>query len=435
MPPNADLPARRSALVAWALYDWANNGFATVILTFVFAAYFTRRVAPDEATGTAWWGNAIGAAGLAVALSGPVLGAIADRGGRRKPWIGAFTGLCVVATAALWWVRPGPESAPLALAGVATATLGAELGFLFYNAMLPALASPEQVGRWSGWGWGLGYAGGLVCLALALWVFVEGGSERFGLDAGTAEPVRATFLLAAAWYGIFALPLLVWTPEAGSVGRPPGRAVRAGLAQLRATFREARLYAGILRFLVARMLYADGLATVFAFGGVYAAGTFGMSEAEVLRFGIALNATAGLGAAGFGWVDDRIGPRRTLLLSLGGLLGSGVVVLSAPGEALFWAGGLALGVFVGPVQAASRSWLAHAAPPALRNQMFGLYAFSGKATAFLGPLLVGWVTWLSGSQRIGMGTVLVFFAAGLLLLGGVPDVRAAAPARDPERDA
>jgi len=168
------------------------------------------------------------------------------------------------------------------------------------------------------------------------------------------------------------------------------------------------------------MLYSDGLATVFAFGGVYAAGTFPMSEQEVLLFGIALSATAGLGAAGFAWVDDWIGGKRTILLSLAGLIISATLILLVEASALFWACGLLLGVFVGPVQAASRSLLARLAPESLQNQMFGLYALSGKATAFLGPLLVGWVTYWAGSQRVGMGTILGFFVVGFVLMLRVP---------------
>jgi len=421
-PPSPDEGAPRRSLLAWALYDWANAGYSTVVHTFVFAAYFTRRVAESETRGTELWGYSVAAAGLVVALGGPVLGAVADQGRRRKPWLGAFTALCVAAVAGLFAVGPHAEDVPLALVLVALAAMGSDFASLFYNAMLPALAPPERVGRWSGFGWGLGYVGGVCALGAALVLFLADGAW-VALEDGRGLGVRASCLLAAAWYGAFALPLFLLTPDERGPARPPRDRIRAGLRQLGDTLRRASRYAGVLRFLVARMLYVDGLGTLFAFGGVYAAGTFDMGEAEVLRFGIGLSVAAGLGAWLFAGLDDRLGGKRTVALSLAGLLAAGSAAIAAQGRAGFWAAALGLGLFVGPVQAASRSYLARVAPPALRNELFGLYALSGKATAFAGPFLVASVTAVAGSQRAGMAVILVFFAAGLALLAAVPDDR------------
>jgi UMF1 family MFS transporter len=237
--------------------------------------------------------------------------------------------------------------------------------------------------------------------------------------------VRAAFPLVAIWFLVFALPLLLFTPDAPATGKGMWQAARDGLKQLRESMRQVRRYAHLVRFLIAYMVYIDGLGTLFAFGSVYAAGTFDMTEAQVLLFGIALNVTAGLGTAGFAWIDDWIGSKRTILLSLVGLIAFGTLILLVGSRTAFWALGLALGVFVGPVQAASRSYLARAAPEDVRNQMFGLYALSGKATAFFGPLLVGWVTYWAESQCIGMATIVVLFVLGLLLMLGVPPAAAA----------
>jgi UMF1 family MFS transporter len=413
------MSASRLGLWSWALYDWANSGFSTVIQTFVFAAYFTRQVAADEAVGTAQWGNMVSAAALVVALGGPVLGAATDQDGRRKRWIVSLTLVCVIATALLWSVRPvhGDVARALVLVGVGTAAT--ELASMLYNAMLPELAPAERMGRWSGWGWGLGYAGGLVCLVGAL-VLLGPVGRRWGLDAVSAGPVRASFVLVAVWYLVFALPMFLFTPDPPRLDRPPEGALRAGLGQLARSLHDVRRHALILRFLVARMLYTDGLATLFAFGGVFAAGTFGMTERQVLEFGIALNVTAGAGAAAFASMDDWLGPKPTIVSALVGLIVAGSCMLLVHSLPLFWVFGLLLGVFVGPAQAASRTLMAQLAPAALRNQMFGLYAFSGKATAFVGPLLVGWVTWWTSSQRAGMGTIILLLAAGLALLAWVP---------------
>jgi len=417
--PGSPAPGA-GGLLAWAFYDWANSAFATLIQTFVFAAYFTRQIAPDATTGTALWGNATAAAGLLVAFAGPALGAMADQSGRRKPWIGLFTVLAAAATAALWFVEPGGADLVLALALVGLGIVGAEFAVIFYNAMLPDLVPAARIGRWSGWGWALGYAGGLACLALALFGFVD-DSAWFPLERDQAEHVRATFVLTGAWFLIFAVPLLLFTPDAPASGKRLGLAARDGLRQLADSLRHIRRYATIVRFLIARMLFVDGLATVFAFGGVYAAGTFDMSEREVLLFGISLNVSAGLGALGFAWADDRLGSRATILAALAGLIASGAAILLVDSRDAFWAFGVLLGVFVGPAQAASRSYLARMAPPGLRTEMFGLFAFSGKATAFVGPLAVGWATWLSGSQRVGMATILIFFVAGAALMLTVPE--------------
>ncbi|ADE15062.1 major facilitator superfamily MFS_1 [Nitrosococcus halophilus Nc 4] len=416
-------PVSKAGLVSWALYDWANSAFAAVITTFVFAAYFTRQVAENETLGSAQWGYMLSIAGLAIAIGGPILGAVADQGGRRKPWIILFTLLCVTATALLWLVKPAPGYAWLALLLVGLGTLGSEFAFIFYNAMLPGLAGPKYVGRWSGWGWSIGYAGGVVCLIIALLAFIQGGNHWFGLDPASAEPVRATFPLVSVWYLVFAIPLFLITPDTRGTGKSLWRAVRDGMRQLYDSIRHVRRYSHIVRFLIARMFYIDGLATLFAFGGVYAAGTFDMNEQEILLFGITLNITAGLGAAAFAWVDDWIGSKQTILLSLTGLILLATVVLVVETSTLFWSFGLLLGIFVGPAQAASRSYLARAAPESLRNEMFGLFALSGKVTSFLGPLLVGWGTYLSGSQRIGMSTIVIFFLIGFILMLTVPSAK------------
>lgn len=419
-------PASRRALIGWALYDWAASSYATVVETFVFAAYFARSVARDETVGTAQWGNTIGVAGLVVAVLGPMLGAITDRGGRRKPWIAVCTAVSVVATGCLWLVRPDPGWAAFGLVMVAIATIGAELAFVPYNAMLPDLAPAHKLGRWSGWAWGLGYGGGVVCLLAALWL-VEGGAVTLGFDAAHAGPVRSTFLLTAVWFAVFSLPLFLWTPDLAAPSAPMLAAVREGMGQLGASLGHLRRHPVVLRFLVARMIYIDGLATVFALGGVYAAGTFDMSETQVLVFGIALNATSGIGAAGFAFLDDRLGPRAVIVASLVGLVVCLLAALLAPTAPGFWAAGMALGLFVGPVQASSRSLLARLAPAELRAEFFGLYALSGKATAFLGPILVGWLTWWAGNQRVGFAAVLAFFAVGLVLMRRVPADVAAPP--------
>ncbi|MBL6957544.1 MAG: MFS transporter [Rhodospirillales bacterium] len=414
-------PSNKRGLLAWCLYDWANSAFPTVITTFVFAAYFTKAVAADAVAGTELWGYAMSLSALCVALLSPVFGAVADHAGRRKPWIAFFTLICIGASMMLFGTRPQPSDILWALLWVAIANFGFETAMVFYNAMLPDIVVHSRLGRLSGWGWGLGYLGGLACLVVALVFFVQPETPLFGLDKETAQHVRATGPLVAAWMALFALPLFLWTPDTPRRDLSLAQATRRGLATLADTLRNIRQYRDIVRFLIARMIYTDGLNTLFAFGGIYAAGTFGMSFEDLIIFGIGMNVTAGLGAALFAWVDDRIGPKRTIIISVAALIVLGAIILVIQSVTLFWVVGLSLGIFVGPAQAASRSMMAHMAPPDLRTEMFGLYALSGKATAFLGPALLGFVAATFDSQRAGMATIVVFFAVGLGLLLTVPE--------------
>lgn len=412
-------PVSRRGLAAWALYDWANSPFTTLIITFVFPAYFARAIAGDETQGQALWGYAIAASGFFIAGFSPILGAIADAGGRRKPWLFAFTVLCITPSALLWFAEPDRASILPSLVLVGLANIGFEFGVAFNNAMLPDLVPEERIGRWSGWAWALGYAGGLAALIVGLVVFIERAWPWLPLDRAQAEHVRIVGPLVALWFAVFTWPLFLWTPDRPTSGLSLRASVRRGLGALRATLRGLSAQRNLVRFLAAHMLYADALVGIFTFGGIYAAGTFGMTLAQVTLFGIVLNVTAGLGAFGFAWVDDWIGSRRTILLALGGLIVTAIAAVLAPDRAWFWIAGSMLGLFVGPAQAASRSLMARLAPTGRETEIFGLYALSGKATAFLGPALVGGVTAITASQRLGVASLLILLTVGGALLIGV----------------
>lgn len=423
-------------MISWAFDDWASNAFNTVIQTFVFAAYFTQQVAADPGPASARWGYVIGTAGLVVALTGPLSGSIIDQRGPRNPLMGLFTPGCLTCIALLWLDEPTLQHVWLALLLVWLASVSFDYASILYNSMLPALVPWERLGRWSGWGWTMGYTGELFCLGAALGLFVLGDTLRLDLDAEAAEDVRATVVFAALWFLVFSLPFFLATPDAAKTGKAWRQSAIDGWNSLALTIKNVRDYADLVRFLIARIFSTDGLATLFAFGGVYAAGVFDMSAEEVLVFGIALNVAAGIGAFGFSWIDDWIddwiGSRLTILIAMVNLILWGSHILLVEQEVWFWVFGMLLGVFVGTVQAASRSYLARAAPARLRVQMFGLYALSGKATAFMGPLPLGWVTTFADSQRIGMSVIIAYFTAGFLLLLPVPDAeeRRTASVRD-----
>ena len=290
---------------------------------------------------------------LAVAVLSPIFGAIADIGGRRKPWLVVFTLLTILGSALLWFAQPHHSFITYTLIVVVLANISFEIASVFYNAMLPELVDEDHMGRLSGWGWGLGYIGGLACLIVALFAFVQAPTPLFGLDKESAEQVRIVGPLVALWLLVFSIPIVLFTPDKKSTGVPMGEAVRRGLKMLHGTFTNLWAHRQTALFLLARMIYTDGLNTLFAFGGIFAAGAFGMPMAEVIKFGILLNVTAGIGALGFAWVDDWIGAKPTILIALAGLVVTGAIAISVEDVTWFWIAGAFLGIFVGPAQAAS----------------------------------------------------------------------------------
>jgi UMF1 family MFS transporter len=388
------------------------------VVTFIYSTYFTQAIASDEVTGTALWSRGVALTALVVALLSPFLGAAADRGGTRKRYLAVATLTCVLASIALTFVRPGMEYAVLlALGTFVVGNIAFEMSMVFYNSFLPIIASPERIGRVSGYGWGVGYVGGLLCMVLALIGFIRPETPWFGLTTAEGFNVRATNLLVAAWYAAFSLPLFLFVKEQ----RLPAAAVgaRQAIREVANTLRSIRRYREIVKFLLARLVYNDGLVTVFAFGGIYAAGTFDMPLSEVVLFGIALNVTAGLGALGFGFVDDRLGGKRTVLITLVALSIATALAVWAPTKTWLWVAGLLIGIFVGPNQSASRSLMGRFVPPRHQTEFFGFFAFSGKVTSFAGPALLGVVAAAAGSQRAGVATVLGFLVVGGIVLATV----------------
>lgn len=431
---GADLAPRgaKKSIMAWCLYDWANSAFATVIVTFVFSVFFTRGMVGDETLGAAWWGYAIGVSGIFIAVLGPFFGAVADHSGARKSWVFWLSLLCIVPSALLWFAAP--EAYPLGQTGnillvlflIVVANIGYELSGVFYNAMLTHIAPRHLLGRVSGWGWGIGYLGGLGALAIALFGLVGVGEMEpwFGVSGMDSANVRATGPLTAIWFFVFMIPMLVWTHD---IERAPMRtrdAMKLGIQQLWRTLREVKHHKNLLQFLVASAVYRDGLNTLFTVGGIYAAGVYGMDFVEILFFAIGLNVTAGAGAFLFAHIDDRIGSKRTVLISLTGLVITGAAVLFTQDKHVFTYLALALGLFMGPVQAASRTMAGRLAPRGMITQTYGLYAFTGKSVSFIGPLAFAAATHYFGDQQAGMFTIVLFWILGLALLSLVEEERA-----------
>src|SRR6476646_3045679 len=437
----------RSAVISWIFFDWAAQPYFTLITTFVFAPYFASFVAPDPAQGQALWGFATAAAGLMIALLSPVLGAIADASGRRKPWIAGFGALLVIGASLMWLGKPGdPSVIPRLLLAYAIASVGVEFATVFNNAMMPTLVPPDRIGRLSGTGWATGYVGGILSLVLVLGFLAAnpetgrtlfGFMPLFGLDPVTHAGDRITGPLTGIWFILFVLPMFLLTPDYPAK-LPVREAMREGLSELKQTLGELPKQKSLAIFLLANMIYTDGLVSLFAFGGIYAAGTFGWHTIQIGTFGIMLAIAGALGAWLGGKLDDGLGPKRVIAGSLLVLLLAVAAILLVdkdsvlfvkvapplPGAPLFSSAaeraylvlGCLIGAAGGPLQAASRTLLIRMAPRDRITQYFGLFALTGKVTSFIGPLLIGVITAVTGSQKAGMALLVVFFVAGLALL-------------------
>lgn len=417
---NLSKNSDRKAIWGWSLYDFGNSAFTTLVVTFIFASYFTKAIAPDVITGTVLWSRAVTISALIVAVIAPVAGAFADQAKNRKTMLFVATYVSIIATVALYNVLPGQVITALVVFIIAN--IGYELGGVFYNSFLADLAPTSRIGRTSGNAWALGYLGGLLALVIALVGFVNPEVPWFGFTKEAGQNIRATNLLVAVWFGIFTLPMFLWVKEPGRAKAPSDKGIiSATFGQLRATMRSLGNYRQLTKFLIARMIYNDGLVTIFAFGGIYAAGTFGFSFQEIIIFGIGMNVSAGLGAWLMGYIDDARGARKTIQISLVGLVAASLLGALAWNKTVFWIAGMLIGLFVGPNQAASRSLMARYSPAHLKAEFFGFFAMSGKATAFAGPLALGILTDIFNSQRAGIWVVVVLFGMGLLLLNSVDE--------------
>ena len=402
-------PVRRREVASWCLYDFANSAFTTLIVTFIFSEFFTRVIAMDNVSGTVIWSRAVNISAIIVALTTPVLGAIADFSRRKKLFLLLATVQTVIFTALLFFMGPG-MALPAAVIFI-VANVGFEGANVFYNAFLPEISTPRNIGRVSGWGWALGYVGGLVALVIAL------GMVRSWLPQQGYLNVRATTLLVSGWFAIFAVPLFLFLHERGeSKEVEPGTYVREGFRRVGETFRHLRGYGEAAKLLLARLIYNDGLVTIFSFGAIYASAVFGMRTEDVILLGIALNISAAVGAFALGYVNDWIGGKWTIAITLVVLTGAAIFGAAAPSRAAFWVAAVLIGLMVGPNQSASRSLLGVMIPAQKHGEFFGFFAFSGKLASVAGPFVYGTVVAATESHRAAMASIVGFFVVGFALL-------------------
>jgi UMF1 family MFS transporter len=404
--------ASRVEVTNWALYDFGSSAFNTLMVTFIFNRFFTDVIADNPVRGTILWGYALTVSAVIVALLMPILGAIADYSGRKKLLLVLFSLQAIGFTALLFFMGAGDAWKAVILFGLAN--VGFEAANVFYNAFLPEISTSRNIGRISGYGYFLGYVGGLICLALGL------GMIQSWLPNTEYFHIRATILLVAGWYLVFSLPMFFGVRErAPRRAAPLGTYVRIGFHRISVTIGHLRDLREATRLLVAHMIYNDGLVTIIGMASIYAGAVLGMSLEDVLAVAIVLNVAAGLGAVAFGFVDDKIGGKATLIITLIGLTIAGAIGVGTTSPVGFWVSATLIGIMMGPTQSASRSLLAKLVPDHKQAEVFGLYALSGKMSSLMAPLAYTTVFRTTGSHRLAMSTILVFFVVGLLMLLGL----------------
>ena len=400
----------KKEVISWSLYDFANQPFTTIIVTFVYGAFFTSVIASDENTGTLLWTWGIASTAIIVSILSPILGALADKGGFRKFFLILFTWICAIFSILLYFPQSGDVFFALSLFVIANISF--ELGSVFCNSYLQDLSEDSNIGKISGFAWGLGFVGGLLALFIS-----------FSLFELNSVGIRGINILVGVWFLIFSIPTFIFVKD-----RKKDKLTKKHFADsftsIKTTFKEVVKYKIIMKFLIARLFYNDGLITIFAMGGIYAVNTkelaFNMNE--VLVFGIVLNIAAAIGSFVFGYLEDLIGVKKVINLSLLVLIFATLMAYISPETdypiEIFWIAGVLVGLMIGPNQSCSRSLMAKLTPKEKQNEFFGFFALTGKATSFLGPILFGIITF-NFSQQVALWVVIFLFLIGLILFNRI----------------
>jgi UMF1 family MFS transporter len=396
----------------FALYDFANSAFTTIIITFIFSTYFAKQIAPNPILGQSYWGWAIGITGILVALTGPLIGSIADKKNCTEFFIKLFTIICVILTSLLWFSQPSEKYLLYTLIIVALANFFYELSLIFYNSILKRISNSNNLGKSSGFGFALGYLGGILILIVCIKIFIDTDVLPFGLSKENSENIRATSIVVALWYLFFSIPFLF------SLKKKIKNKIEKSsnnIKKIKNLFWDKGLN-NLGKFLIARMLYADGLNAIIIMGGIFAVGVFDLEIKDLLVLSVLMNITAFTGAIIGGYANDKFSSKSVIIFSLLGLIFSSTIILFIKTKIFFLIFASINGFFIGPIQSASRVFITKSIDKNNQASGFGLFALSGKLTSFIGPLLVSTLTYISNSQRIGFSATIILLLIGLLIL-------------------
>ena len=399
-------------IINFALYDFANSAFTTIVITFIFSTYFAKEIAPNPVLGQSYWGWTIGITGIIVAIIGPLLGSFADKKNYTEFFIKIFTIICISLTCLLWFSKPSEKYLLYTLLIVGLANIFYELSLIFYNSILKKISETKNLGKSSGFSFALGYLGGIIVLIICITIFIDNDTLPFGLSKENSENVRATSIVVALWYLIFAIPFLF------NLKKINNNKIQK-TANNTKKFKELIWDKGlnnIGKFLLARMLYADGLNAIIVMGGIFAVGVFNLEIKDLLVLSVLMNITAFIGAIIGGYANDRFSSKNVIIFSLIGLILSSSIILFLQSKIIFLIFASINGFFIGPVQSASRVFMTKSIDENNQASGFGLFALSGKLTSFIGPLLVSTITFISNSQKIGFSSAIVLLLIGLIIL-------------------
>ena len=414
----------KSRVLAWALWDCGSTGLNAVVATFVFAVYLTTKVGvggpPGSSAGAL--GHAMFVAGVTVALLAPAIGVWVNAPRRRRDALTLLTVVAVSLTAAMSMIREEPRYLWVGLALLAGTSACSDLASVPYNAMLRQLSTPASIGRVSGFGWAAAYVGSVVLLLVCYVGFISGsGPTRgaLGVPVADGQNVRAVMLVAAGWFLVFALPLLATAPRLADAPGDAEHSVgvlgayRKLWSDIRGEWRRDR---NVVYYLLASAVFRDGLAGTFAFGAVLGVGVYGISQADVLLFGVVASTVAAVGAVVGGLLDARLGSKTVIVGSLSAMIAIAGTLLALSGALAFWVCGLMLCLFIGPTQSSARTLLLRMTADGKEGVIFGLYTMTGRAALFLAPLMFStFIEWF-GAERAGLGGLLVVLTAGLFAL-------------------
>ena len=376
-------------ILNFALYDFANSAFTTIIITFIFSTYFAKQIAPNPVLGQSYWGWAIGTTGILVAIIGPILGSYADKKNFTEFFIKLFTIICISLTTLLWFSKPSEKYLLFTLIIVALANFFYELSLIFYNSILKRISKTSDLGKSSGFSFALGYVGGILILIICIKIFIDNDVLPFGLSKENSENIRATSIVVAVWYLIFSIPFLF------SLKKKINNKIELSSDNIK-KIKDLIWNNGLNnlgKFLIARMLYADGLNAIIVMGGIFAVGVFNLEIKDLLILSILMNVTAFIGAIVGGYANDKFSSKSVIIFSLLGLIISSSIILFVKSQLFFLIFAAINGFFIGPIQSASRVFITKSIDENNQASGFGLFALSGKLTSFIGPLLVSTITY------------------------------------------
>ncbi len=401
---------------SWALYDWANSAWSAIIITFIFSRYFVDVLSPNPDQGTLFWTWTIGLSSLLAAIISPVVGGISDQTNKSKLWLVFTTSIYALIAISLWFAEPNLINLFIIIILIFIGNLAYEISQIFYNGQLRLITNKKNFAKLSGLAWGLGYAGTVVIFIIYYGLFFLPSEPIINLDINRYENIRISFLITGIWIILFSLPLFIILKESRLEELNTKNSVIESFKQVKITFKEIKKYKNLVWFLIARLFYMDGINAIFAVAAIYATIVFGMSTTDIIMLGIGTNIAAGIGSCIFSFIENKLGSKNTIILSLICIFIISFIILFVDQKNLFIILAIILSTFFGPVQSASRVYFAKSIPENKKFEFFGFYSFSGKVTSFIGPVLYGTVAFIFSSPQLGLASLLLLFTIGLILM-------------------